>query len=173
MASLGTRRLGAIAVLMASLPAPVAAEGTKAVPVLGGSLSAGFGPSTGFYQSLELSMAFFMVGNTIPAVSVGSTFQGAAVGYMYGEISALLPVLQVTGPSLGLGAGLQVVDHRRAPALHFFVGLPTPPMPLDYFMPYLEPYFRPQLGFGSGVFIFEAGLMLKFIVTNSKFDLSN
>jgi hypothetical protein len=92
---------------------------------------------------------------------------------MYGELSIVLPFLQVTGPSLGIGMGGRHLDGELGPALHLFAGLPSMPVPLKYLWPYVEPYYRPQIGLGSGRVIHEAGLMLKFVVGGKDNDFSN
>jgi hypothetical protein len=91
----------------------------------------------------------------VPNLSVGLS-SGSGARYLYGEISGYL-ILSV---GLGVGHRFAPMDSqvRRGTAYHFFVGLPLgtpmadPDLGLFGFagMPYLEPYYRSQVGWSEG-----------------------
>jgi hypothetical protein len=103
----------------------------------------------------------------VPNLSMGASFGGLAT-YFYGEISGYLLL------SVGGGAGYRFASSRSqlnsGAAYHVFVGLPIgTPMADPYLglfgfagMPYLEPYYRAQVGWSAGTgTIHEIGLLLR------------
>jgi hypothetical protein len=102
-----------------------------------------------------------------PNLSVGGSFGGGAK-YVYGEVSGY-PLF-----SAGVGAGNRFASSGSqvdpGAAYHFFFGLPIgvpvadPDLGLFGFagMPYIEPYYRPQIGWSAGRgTIHEIGLLLR------------
>ena len=129
---------------------------------MGGSLAGGWGQSSGFRQGLELTFAALAPIEIFPGMSAGATFRDGSVDYLYGEASVLLPVWQVTGPSIGVGGGRAWNTHGGSgPAGHLFVGLPLA-LPLGRVFPYVEPYYRVRAGFGDP--LHEAGIYLKVLL---------
>jgi hypothetical protein len=101
-----------------------------------------------------------------PNLSLGASLGGGA-RYLYGEVSGYMLL------SLGVGAGYRFATPSPAldstPAYHLFIGLPIGvpfsalPGPFGLWgIPYLEPYYRAQVGWSAGqAVIHEIGILLR------------
>ena len=102
-----------------------------------------------------------------PNLSVGASF-GSGARYLYGEIAGYYLV------SAGVGAGYRFASSESqvdaGAAYHLFIGLPIGPPGADSDFglfgfagtPYIEPYYRPQIGWAAGGgTIHEVGLLLR------------